>query len=85
MNADYLKKIANDPKYTYFINPSDAVSSALFSEMEEGTVHKNYINKFVYSPVTAHSLSQWFPEKPQFLEKKPEAVKILATGQISED
>lgn len=60
-----LTERANDPQYQYFINPSDLVSDALFQKMEKQGVDNSYIGEFKFSPLAAHSLSQWIPNEDE--------------------
>ena len=60
MESEYLKQIANDPKVTQFINPSDPVSQALWNEMSPDTVSNSFIAPYMRSSVAAHSLEQWY-------------------------
>ena len=60
-NKDTLANRANDDRYTYFINPSDMVSDGLFQQMDWGKVNNSYIGEFNFSPLTAHSMDQWYP------------------------
>ena len=84
MEPEYLNKIANDPSYTYFVNPSDVVSQALFQNMNEETINNNYVAPYMYSELAAHSLSQWYAGM-DLEEKAPIETKVHATGEISED
>ena len=59
-DGNYLDESANDEAYTYYINPSDTVSKALWQKMSDKTVARSYVAKPKYSPVTAHSVSQWY-------------------------
>ena len=59
MDDDYLSEIANNDKYTYFINPSDIVSGGIWNKMDHDTVDNNYIGHYRWSPLAAHSMSQW--------------------------
>lgn len=85
MNADYLEKIANNPKYTYFINPSDPVSSALFSKMNKKKTDSSFIAPFTYSQVASHSLGQWFKDFPKEETYEPTDEVIQSKGEISDD
>ena len=58
-SGEYLNSLANDERYTYFINPSDVVSKALWQQMEDEKVGESYISEARYSPLAAHSMSQW--------------------------
>ena len=84
MSPEYLQKIANDPKYTYFVNPSDIVSQALFQNMNNETITNNYIAPYMYSELASHSLSQWYAGM-DLEEKAPVETKVIATGETSED
>lgn len=81
MNSTYLKKIANDPSYTYFINPSDAISEAVFQKMNNETIDHSYISKYTYSPLASHSLTQWYNEE----ETAEVPSKVHSKGVIMED
>lgn len=59
-DGSYLEETANDPAYTYFVNPSDVVSKALWQKMSDETVARSYVANPKYSPVAAHSVSQWY-------------------------
>ena len=61
-SSEYLNKSANDEQYTYFINPSDGVSEALWQKMDEDTVNRSYVSPYMWSPAAAHSLGQWHPD-----------------------
>ena len=62
MNSNYLNQQANDDSYTHFINPSDAVSEALWQKMSDKTVNNSFVAPYMYSQVASHSISQWFPD-----------------------
>ena len=62
MDDNYLTEIANNDKYTYFINPSDIVSSAIWNKMNHDTVDNNYVGKYRWSPLAAHSMDQWITD-----------------------
>ena len=66
MSSDYLTELGNNEEYTYFVNPSDAVSEAAWQKMSGETVDKSYIAPYQYSQFSAHSIGQWYPdlEKP---------------------
>jgi hypothetical protein len=60
---DFEQLYANNPQYQYFINHGDLVSSNLLQFMTPDTL-ENSVNfgSYAWSPVTAHSLSNWYPE-----------------------
>ena len=62
-NSEYLEEQANNEDYTFFINPNDLVSKALWQKMEEEQVNNSYIAHPTYSPLSAHSMGQWLPEE----------------------
>ena len=61
-SSDYLTKLANNDEYTYFMNPSDAVSEAAWQKMKPDTVEKSYIAPYQYSQFSAHSIGAWYPD-----------------------
>ena len=62
-NTQYLKEQANNEKYTYFMNPSDVVSNGLWQQMSHDTIdNQAYIGGYRWSPLAAHSMSQWSPD-----------------------
>ena len=64
-SSQVLNERANDDKYTYFLNPSDLVSDGIFHQMNNNTLANSYIGKYNFSPLSAHSLSQWYDENTQ--------------------
>jgi hypothetical protein len=71
-NDQYETNLANDDTYEWFLNHSDLVSNNLLHFMNEGTLQDRVqFGDYVYSPVSAHSLTQWYPpgfanpQKPQ--------------------
>ena len=60
MDSTYLTETANDPQYTNFINPSDAVSEALWQKMTDTTVSNSYVRPYTRSQAAAHSIGQWY-------------------------
>ena len=75
MNSDYLEEQANNKDYTYFINPSDPVSEAMWHKMSNDYVDTNtYVGNYAWSPLAAHSVSQWYPD----LEDLPEPMEVDA-------
>ena len=70
MSDEYLTAIANDPSYTHFVNPSDAVSEAMWQKMDDDKVDNSYIAPYTYSPFAAHSISGWYPDLEQVQEKE---------------
>ena len=59
MDTDYLNRIANNDNFTYFINQSDLVSNGIWQKMNKETVDRSYIGAYKWSPLAAHSISQW--------------------------
>ena len=85
-----LEDRANDPRFTYFINPSDLVSDGLFQQMSQEAVGNSYIGTFNFSPLTAHGLHQWSPDEDNISlvyeeepENDPEKPKILSPYEIA--
>ena len=72
MSNEYLTTIANDPAYTHFINPSDAVSEAVWQKMTDETVGNSYVAPYTYSPLAAHSISGWYHDLEEPTEKSEE-------------
>ena len=62
MDSDYLEKIANNPEYTQFINPSDALTESTWQKMNHETVNNSYVAPYTYSPFAAHSITAWYPD-----------------------
>ena len=62
-STDTLTERANDPKFQYFINPSDLVSDAIFQKMSKESINNAYVGDFKFSPLTAHGLAQWIPNE----------------------
>lgn len=59
---DYETTFANDDQYHWYINHGDMVSNNLLQFMDEDTVNNRVqFGHYYYSPVAAHSVSQWFP------------------------
>lgn len=80
MESDYLEEQASDPDYTYFISPSDPVSEALWHKMDTEYVNSNvYVGDYAWSPLAAHSLSQYYPDLDDLNETTKE------TEQTEED
>ena len=84
MNSNYLNDIANNPAYTYFINPSDAVSEAVFQKMNHETMDHSYIAPYTYSPAASHSLTQWYTDLDKAKIDEP-LTKVHSKGEIMED
>ena len=61
---DYLKEHANeDQRITFFINEGDMVSSGLYQQMGQDTLdNRVHIGDYRWSPLAAHSLTQWYDE-----------------------
>ena len=65
-DTDLLKERANNPDYTYFINPSDTISHPLWQEQTDETMEKHtYVGDYKWNPLTAHGLEQWFKDIPE--------------------
>ena len=62
--VDYLKKHANeDQRITFFVNEGDMVSSGLYQQMDQDTLdNRVHIGDYRWSPLAAHSLTQWYEE-----------------------
>ena len=73
MSGDYLDEIANDPSYTHFVNPSDAVSEAIWQKMSDETVENSYVAPYTYSPFAAHSITNWYKDLEPAKEKDGDA------------
>ena len=70
MDADYLKEQANDESYTYFLNESDGVSEAYWHQMTDDYVNNHvYVAPYAYSPLQAHSVSQYYPDLESLTEE----------------
>ena len=58
-----LQEYGNDPGTIYFINQGDLVSNGLYQQIEPDTFNSQVtIGDYIYSPLGAHSLDQWFPD-----------------------
>jgi len=90
-NSEDLEQQANNEEYTYYINPSDLVSKALWQKMSDDTVARSYIATPKYSPVAAHSVSQWYgdyiapeiSEEEDMIEYKANLRTRIATDNAS--
>ena len=69
MKPEYLDEVANDKAYTQFINPSDALTSETWHNMNPETVNNSYIAPYTYSPFAAHSITAWYPDLDEPQEK----------------
>jgi hypothetical protein len=59
----YEAEMANMPGYQYFINHGDLVSANMVQFMNQHTLETQVtVGDYQWSPVSAHSLSNWFPE-----------------------
>ena len=59
-NSEFLKTQANADAF-FFINQGDMVSNGLYQQMTPETLDNNaFIGPYRYSPMAAHSLTQWF-------------------------
>ena len=61
-NREILEERANDDKIQYFINPSDIISSGLYQKMNNATIDRSFIGNYRWSPLSSHSLEQWYPD-----------------------
>ena len=69
-NQEYLKENANDPKYTYFINQGDLVSSGLYQNMNEDTLNNRvHMGPWRWDPLHAHYMDQWTPDEDEKQEQ----------------
>ena len=64
MDNEYLDEIANRrDNYTFFLNPSDLVSSGLYNQITDESIDDHaYIGDYRWSPLAAHGLEQWYPD-----------------------
>ena len=59
-NTEFLKTQANADAF-FYINQGDMVSNGLYQQMTPETLDNNaFIGPYRYSPMAAHSLTQWF-------------------------
>ena len=58
-DSKVLNERANNPKFEYFINPSDTISHGIYQQMTNEKVKDSVISDYKWSPVNAHSMSQW--------------------------
>ena len=58
-NKEILKERANNPQFSYFINQSDPVSHGIYQQMDKASIDRAVIGDYKFSPLTAHSMSQW--------------------------
>ena len=82
---DVLSERANDPRYQYFINPSDLVSDALFENMNEESINNAYVSDFKFSPLTAHGLTQWYPDEENIEMDWPEEEIKISKGSTEKE
>jgi hypothetical protein len=62
-NDAFEKQYANNQQYSYFVNHGDLVSANLIQHMTPQTLEHNVqFGSYIWSPVGAHSLTNWFPE-----------------------
>jgi hypothetical protein len=84
----YETVLANDSSYEWFINHADLVSNNLLQFMDEGTLQDRVnFGDYAYSPVSAHSLTQWYPQgftKPQEMKQAPQ-VSTMDTSEMQQD
>ena len=60
-NTDMLKKYGNARGVFYHIHQSDIVSHGLYQQMNSETFDSQVVlGPYVYSPISAHSLDQWY-------------------------
>jgi hypothetical protein len=60
-NTDMLHTYANDPGVHYHINQGDVVSHGLYQQMDDVTFDAQVtLGTYVYSPIAAHSMTQWY-------------------------
>ena len=70
-DTELLKERANNPDYTYFINPSDTISHPLWQEQTDETMHKQtYVADYKWNPLSAHGLEQYYPDIPDETESE---------------
>ena len=73
-NTGMLQQYGNDPSTWYFVNQGDIVSNALYQQMNPLTFDTQVsLGPYVYSPLAAHSLSQWFPDSINLSDDLPPA------------
>ena len=70
--VDYLRENANDPRFTYFLNQGDTVSSGLYQQFSDESMERVHVSGYRWDPISAHSLGQWVDEKT---EKEAEAAQ----------
>jgi hypothetical protein len=62
-NDAFEKQYANNSQYSYFVNHGDLVSANLIQHMTPQTLEHNvHFGSYIWSPVGAHSLTNWYPE-----------------------
>ena len=73
MNEVYLYNVASSPAQSkaqlqnianqnaqYYVNASDLVSAGAYQNMSRETLDNVYLGDYKYSPLAAHSLTQWY-------------------------
>ena len=85
-----LENIANQ-NAQYYVNSSDLVSSGAYGRMDRETLdNKLYLSDYTYSPIAAHSLTQWYDEDEMKKEQHeqylatPKQVEISPTTDVAE-
>jgi hypothetical protein len=91
MQSDEFEQLyANNEQYEYFINHGDLVSANLLQFMTPETL-ENSVNfgSYAWSPITAHSLSNWDPEQFGNADGDPisltEQKPSLDTAEMNQD
>ena len=71
-DSDMLNAYANDPGVHYHINQGDVVSHGLYQQMDDVTFDGQVtIGPYVYSPISAHSMTQWYSDDINHGDDKP--------------
>ena len=81
---EYLKKMANDEKYQYFINQGDLVSKGIWQKMDSDTLDRVHIGPYRWDPVHCHFLDQWGVLEPEKEEEGAEEKKEDAEDEKEE-
>ena len=84
---EFLTKEANDPRITYFLNEGDMVSAGLYQKMNQDTLdNRVYIGEYRWSPLSSHSLTQWYDEVADEPKEEPDETpgRKLAEDDIPE-
>ena len=77
-----LENIANQ-NAQYYVNSSDLVSSGAYGQMDRETIDNNlYLGDYTYSPIAAHSLTQWYNDDDM---KREQHEQYLATPKKEEE